>query len=257
MNRQLLAAIDRVVVAAIDIADAHYGDHLLHRHPRSASSLEINAVHAALHTILWGGESERSPWHDMSEGKATTRLRVTAWARHAQALGAAAPARQQKDEEQDIEELIWWVATMVAKLAADARQRGEELSLVGVLERVRLGLAQPDGAWDKDLTLLTVARPQTYELWMGLEFHCYLLWSQNDLAQERFDINVDPYDLPIPLSLAHRILQLADMYDAGTDPQDGWIAGDWGALQRSYQAMSDELPRALGPAYQIVKVYPL
>jgi hypothetical protein len=258
-DRYLDAAIDRVMIAAIDIADADpHGPtvppQLLPGRPTSAADLDVAAVRAVLDAILMRGWGPPLPWHGRMDVEALAMARVGRWARIANLLVAAThplPGRALDDE-------VWVTARLVATAAAEARtDRVDERSgLAGVLDRVRRGLEDPDGAWDDSVATVLVARPARYRLTTGFDGGSgHLLWADNDAARDRWDHPVDHFDLPVPLALARHVQSLIERYDLD-HPDVGaetrrFSPAEVAEFRDDYLMTVDELRRALGPAYVV------
>src|SRR4029453_127319 len=93
-----------------------------------------------------------------------------------------------------LDDEVWVTARLVATAAAEARtdRVDERSALTGVLDRVRRGLEDPDGAWDDSLATVLVTRPPRFRLKTGLDAGSgHLLWAVDDAARERWDYPVD------------------------------------------------------------------
>jgi hypothetical protein len=248
-DRYLDAAIDRVMVAAIDIADADPdGPTVPPPHvpgqPASRVDVDVAAVRTVLDAILMRGWGPPLPWHGRMDVEALAFARVGRWRRIANLLVAATrpSAGTVLDDE------VWVTARLVAIAAAEAREEGidERSGLAGVLDRVRRGLEDPDGAWDDSVATVRVARPVRFRLKTGFDGGSgHLLWAANDAARSRWDHPVDHFD----------VQSLVDRYDldrphAGrrTHPlsQDELVD-----FREDYLMTVDELRAALGPAYVV------
>jgi hypothetical protein len=258
-DRYLDAAVDRVMVAAIDIADADPdGPTIPPAHvagqSMSAVEVEVAAVRAVLDAILMRGWGPPLPWHGRMDVEALAFARVGRWRRIAGLLVAATrpPAGSSLGDE------VWVTARLVAIAAAEARaERIDERSgLAGVLDRVRRGLEDPDGAWDDTVATVRVARPVRYRLTTGFDGGSgRLLWAANPAARERWDHAVDHFDLPLPLSLARHVQSLVERYELDhphVGPQTRRLSPDELVdFREDYLMTLDELRGALGPAYVI------
>lgn len=258
-DRYLDAAIDRVMVAAIDIAD---GDpdgptippaHVPGR-PMSALDVDVAAVRAVLDAILMRGWGPPLPWHGRMDVEALAIARVGRWRRIANLLVAAT----RPSAGTVVGDEVWVTARLVAIAAAEARDEriDERSGLAGVLDRVRRSLEDPDGAWDDTVATVRVARPVRYRLTTGFDGGSgSLLWSANDPARERWAHQVDHFDLPLPLPLARHVQSLVDRYeldhpDVGRQTRR-LTPDELVDFREDYLMTLDELRGALGPAYVI------
>ncbi len=247
------------MVAAIDIADADPdgptippravpGDFVSH------AAMDVLALRSVLDAILMRGWGPPLPWHGRMDVEALALARVGRWRRIATLLVAATrpPAGGVLDDE------VWVTARLVATAAAEAREDwvDERSGLTGVLDRVRRGLEDPDGAWDDSLATVLVARSPRYRLKTGFDGGSgRLLWAANAEASERWDYPVDHFDLPIPLPLARHVQSLIDRYDLD-HPDVGpetrrFTPAEFAAFREDYLMTLDELRRALGAAYVV------
>jgi hypothetical protein len=258
-DRYLDAAVDRVVVAAVDVADGDpHGPTVPRRalpgQPVTPLDLDVAAVRTVLDAVLMRGWGPPLPWHGRMDVEAMAIARVGRWRRIADLLVAAThpPAGTVLDDE------VWVTARLVATAAAEARTaRGERRSgLAGVLERVRRGLEDPDGAWDDAMATVLVARAPRYRFATGFAGGSgRLLRAANGAARDRWGELVDHYDLPIPLAVASQVQALVDRAEldrggdgAGTHP---FSQREFVAFRDDYLVTLDELRRALGPAYVV------
>ena len=258
-DRYLDAAVDRVMVAAIDIADADPdGPTVPPRHvpgqPTSPVDVDVAAVRTVLDAILMRGWGPPLPWHGRMDVESLAMARVGRWRRIASLLVAATrpSAGTVLDDE------VWVTARLVAIAAAEAREEGidERSGLAGVLDRVRRGLEEPDGAWDDSVATVRVARPVRYRLETGFGGGSgHLLWAANDAARARWNHAVDHFDLPLPMSLARHVQSLVDRYDLD-HPAVGrrtqrFSQDELVDFREDYLMTVDELRGALGPAYVV------
>ena len=258
-DRYLDAAIDRVMVAAIDIADADpdgptVPPPLVPGQPTTVVDVHVAAVRTVLDAILMRGWGPPLPWHGRMDVEALAMARVGRWGRIANLLVAATrpSAGSVLDDE------VWVTARLVAIAAAEARAEAvdERSGLAGVLDRVRRGLEDPDGAWDDTVATVRVARPVRYRLKTGFDGGSgHLLWAANDAARERWDYPVDHFDLPLPMSLARHVQSLVDRYDLD-HPDVGRETRplnptEFAEFREDYLMTLDELRAALGPAYVV------
>lgn len=258
-DRYLDAAIDRVMVAAIDIADADPdGPTVPPAHvpgqPASRVDVDVAAVRTVLDAILMRGWGPPLPWHGRMDVESLAIARVGRWRRIANLLVAAArpSAGTVLDDE------VWVTARLVAIAAAEARAEGidERSGLAGVLDRVRRGLEDPDGAWEDSVATVRVARPVRYRLKTGFDGGSgRLLWAANDAARSRWDHPVDHFDLPLPMALARRVQSLVDRFDVdrpGVGRRARRLSQDELVdFREEYLMTVDELRAALGPAYVV------
>jgi hypothetical protein len=255
-DRYLDAAVDRVMVAAIDIADADpdgptVPPPLVPGQATSAVDLDVAAVRAVLDAILMRGWGPPLPWHGRMDVEALAIARVERWRRIANLLVAATrpSAGTVLDDE------VWVTSRLVAIAAGEAREEGRG-GLARVLERVRRGLEDPDGAWDDSFATVLVARPVRYRLASGFDGGSgHLLWAANDAARARWDLPIDHYDLPVPLVLSHHVQSLVDRYDLD-HPDVGretrrLTPEQLTDFREDYLMTLDELRAALGSAYVI------
>jgi hypothetical protein len=157
-----------------------------------------------------------------------------------------------------LDDEVWVTARLVAIAAAEAREEGidERSGLAGVLDRVRRGLEDPDGAWDDSVATVRVARPVRFRLKTGFDGGSgHLLWAANDAARSRWDHPVDHFDLPLPMSLARHVQSLVDRYDLDR-PDAGrrthlLSQDELVDFREDYLMTVDELRAALGPAYVV------
>jgi hypothetical protein len=258
-DRYLDAAVDRVMVAAVDIAD---GDpdgptippRLVPGQPLSAVDVDVAAVRSVLDAILMRGWGPPLPWHGRMDVEALAIARVGRWRRIANLLVAATrpSAGTILDDE------VWVTARLVAIAAGEARTEriDDRSALAGVLDRVRRGLEDPDGAWDDSVATVRVARPVRYRLTTGFDGGSgRLLWAANDAARERWGRPVDHFDLPLPLALARHVQSLVDRYELDhphVGPQTRRLSPDELVdFREDYLMTLDELRGALGPAYVV------
>src|SRR4051812_2629394 len=247
------------MVAAVDIADADPDGpavpaRLVPGFPASPAELDVAAVRSVLDAILMRGWGPPLPWHGRMDVEALALARVGRWRRIATLLVAAT----RPGGNAVLDDQVWVTARLVAIAAAEARAdpMDERSALTGVLDRVRRGLEDPDGAWDDSLATVLVARPSRFRLKTGFDAGSgHLLWAVDDAARTRWDYPVDHYDLPIPLPLAQHVGQLVDRYDLD-HPDVGretrrLSAAEFAAFRDDYLMTVDELRRALGPAYAV------
>ena len=257
-DRYLDAAIDRVMGAAIDNADAD-PDGPTVPPPASPGRImgptdnDVAAVRAVLDSILMRGWGPPLPWHGRMDVEALALARVERWRRIANLLVAAT-----RPTPGTVQDEVWVTARLVAMAAAEAREYpvDERSGLAGVLDRVRRGLEDPDGAWDDSLATVLVARPQRYRLKTGFDGGSgRMLWAANADASDRWDYPVDHFDLPVPLPLARHVQSLVDRYDLD-HPDVGretrrFSSAEFAAFREDYLMTLDELRRVLGPAYVV------
>jgi hypothetical protein len=257
-DRYLDAAIDRVMVAAIDIADADPDGPAVPPLPTPARvpgplDSDVAAVRSVLDSILMRGWGPPLPWHGRMDVEALALARIGRWRRIANLLVAAT-----RPTPGTVQDEVWVTARLVATAAAEAREdRVDERSgLAGVLDRVRRGLEDPDGAWDDSLATVLVTRPRRYCLKTCFDGGSgILLWAVNDEARDRWDYPVDHFDLPIPLALARQVQALIDRYDLD-HPHVGrktrpFTSAEFAAFREDYLMTVDDLRRVLGPAYVV------
>ena len=246
----LYAAVDRVLVAAVDVVDAAPAGARGRPEPGDPDG---SAVDAALSEVL-----RAAPGLDGAARDAVAEVvrdRLTSWLHRATSVAVATLP----GEPADVPGLLWAAAAAVAFAAAESRRADEdhESGLSSALAAVRHGLDVPDAAWDEALTDVRVARPPRYRLRAFFDPGSgTLLWSANDAARERWDYPVDHFDLPVPLALARRIETLVDRYDSGF-PDTGYTVREFSAEQISafraeFRDVLDELRPALGSAYEVV-----
>jgi hypothetical protein len=263
-DRYLDAAVDRVMVAAIDIADADPDGPTVPPPPvpgqlAGPTANDVAAVRAVLDAILMRGWGPPLPWHGRMDVEALALARVGRWRRIANLLVAATrptPGTVLDDE-------VWVTARLVATAAAEAREdRVDERSgLTGVLDRVRRGLEDPDGAWDDSLATVLVARPPRYRFKTGFDGGTgHVLWAVNAETRTRWDYPVDHFDLPVPLPVARHVQELIERYDLDHPDLDHpdvgrethrFTTAEFGAFRDDYLMTVDELRRTLGPAYAV------
>jgi hypothetical protein len=246
-ERYLWAAVDRVLVAAVDVADARARGPV----PGEPDDADEQAVRAALDAVL--GATPELPWHGDPDVEARVRTRIAAWAAGARRLAVATdpgdPARTT--------DLLWTAAGLVAAAALGARRTGDEDSgLATVLGRVRDGLPEPEGAWDEELATVVVVRPTRYRLRTVLEAGSgRLVRAGNAATQTRWGQVIDHHDLPLPVSLADRIDFLLQQFDAGLEWKEGdppSVMSKRDAFGNGYGYVLRRLREALGPAYQVL-----
>lgn len=257
-DRYLDAAVDRVMVAAIDIADADPRGPSVPRplvpgQPASPADLDVAAVRAVLDAILMRGWGPPLPWHGRMDVEALAMARVGRWRRIANLLVAAT----QPSAGSSLDDEVWVTARLVAVAAAEGRDRPEAgTGLAVVLDRVRRGLEDPDGAWNDSLATVLVARPVRYRLTTGFDGGSgHLLWAVNDAARDRWNHAVDHFDLPVPLLLARQVQSLIDRYDLD-HPDVGrrtqrFTQAEFAEFREDYLMAVDGLRSALGPAYVV------
>jgi hypothetical protein len=258
-DRYLDAAIDRVMVAAIDIADADpHGSAVPPRlapgAPAGPVELDVAAVRSVLDAILMRGWGPPLPWHGRMDVEALALARVGRWRRIATLLVAAT----RPGNSTVLDDEVWVTARLVATAAAEARtdRVDERSALTGVLDRVRRGLEDPEGAWDDSLATVLVTRPPRFRLKTGLAAGSgHLLWAADDAARERWNYPVDHFDLPVPLGLARHVQYLLDRYDldhpgVGRETRR-FTPAELAGFRDDYLMTVDELRRALGPAYVV------
>lgn len=256
-DRYLDAAVDRVLVAAIDIADACPDGPAIppvHVPGRIASpaDLDVAAVRTVLDAILMRGWGPPLPWHGRMDVEQLALARVARWRDTAQLLAAATrPGRSGALDDE-----VWTTARLVAGVAAEAREErvDERSGLAGVLDRVRRGLEEPGAAWDDSLMTVVVARPSRFRLRTGFDGRPgHLLWSANPATATRWGRAVDHFDLPVPLPLARHVHDLVARYAGDpNDPGAPRFAPDgFAAFREDYLMTVDELRRLLGPAYVV------
>jgi hypothetical protein len=264
-DRYLDAAVDRVMVAAIDVADGDPGGPAVprRRSPGQApgpADLDAAAVRTVLDAVLMRGWGPPLPWHGRMDVEALAAARVGRWRRIADLLvvETTPPAGTVLDDE------VWVTARLVALAAAQARAtsgahapRGEgDRGLTGVLERVRRGLEDPDGAWDESMATVLVARGPRYRLTTGFDGGAgRLLRPANEAARSRWGPTVDHFDLPVPLALARQVQALLDRARLDrAEPAGGtrpFSQRELVEFREDYLVTLDELRRALGPAYVV------
>jgi hypothetical protein len=194
------------------------------------------------------------PWHGRMDVEALAIARVGRWRRIANLLVAAT----RPSSGTVLEDEVWVTARLVAIAAAEAREErvDERSGLAGVLDRVRRGLEDPDGAWDDTVATVRVARPARYRLQAGFDGGSgRLLWAANDAARARWDHRIDHFDLPLPLPLARHVQSLVDRYDLD-HPHVGRTTqplspAEFADFREDYLMTLDELRGALGPAYVV------
>lgn len=256
-DRYLDAAVDRALVAAIDIADANPDGPavppcLVPGRPASPDELDVAAVRSVLDAILMRGWGPPLPWHGRMDVEQLALARVARWRDTAQLLAAATrPGRSGALDDE-----VWTTARLVAGVAAEAREEqvDERSGLSGVLDRVRRGLEEPDAAWDDSLMTVVVARPPRFRLLTGFDGRPgYLLWAADAATVTRWGRPVDHFDLPVPLPLARHVQDLIARYAGDPDdPGTPRFAPDgFAAFREDYLMTVDELRRVLGPAYLI------
>jgi hypothetical protein len=252
---RLHAAIDRVVVAAVDIAD---GDHerVLGPDPetwKTTGDDDGAALRRALIAVLGPIGGIRLPWHDLKDLDRLVGSRLEQWEVGADAL------HPQWIRTHDGAPLarVWSTARQIAKAAQDAREQGAAPGLAYALEQARHQLDDDrDAAWDDALTTFFVARPPRYVLKALLDAGSgHLVWASNDAARARWDYPVDHFDLPIPVALARRVQELVDRQaqdvpgvaavDRPFEPEERQ------QFLRECRRVVADLRRALGPAYTI------
>jgi hypothetical protein len=213
-DRLLWAVVDRVVVAAIDVAD------IAVRGGGPDDEDPERDVRAAVQAMLRAGPAV--PWGRAPRIAERVRERITEWADGARRLGADPEAPTRFDDHV--------LATGRAVVAAARSGPG----LAYTLAQVRAALPDPDGAWDDALVSFRVGRLPRFRLATRLEAGSgVLLRPANPPARERWGRVVDHYELPIPLDLADDVQRVVE--------QGG---RDRGVLHR--------LAGALGSAYQLV-----
>jgi hypothetical protein len=155
-------------------------------------------------------------------------------------------------------DLVWSAAVLTAELAW--RRRSEDPEATGGLAMVLdgLGASMFGGllAWEQPGDVV-VRRPHRYGLRALFDPGSgVLLWQSTQTSIDRWDYAVDHFDLPIPLSLASRVQYLVVRYDRTIEgyrvaEELPWGPGELEQFERDYQAVCDDLERALGSAYSI------
>jgi hypothetical protein len=255
-DRRLDAAVDRVLVAAVDVADGDPDAVAAPFVPGGIArpvDLDRLAVEAALDAVLrpsW----PPLPWHDRPDTVAQVALRMGGWRGAAGLLAGATYPGQGPDLTGE----LWTTALLVAAAAREARENWVDVTsgLAGVLDTVRRGLVEHDAAWDGALTTVLVARPPRYRLKAMFDTGSgHLLWALDEETVRRWDHPVDHFDLPIPLPLAHRIQWLVDRHDVDS-PDVGTVhrpsaPAERETFRRTCAQTLAELRDALGPAYTV------
>jgi hypothetical protein len=254
---RLHAAVDRVVVAAVDIADGDH-DRVLGPDPekwKTTGDDDGAALRRALIAVLGPIGGIRLPWHDLADLDRLVGTRLEQWEVGADAL------RQEWIRTHDGAPLarVWSTARQIVTAADQAREQGTagEAGLAYALERSRRHLDDDrDAAWDDALTTFFVARPQRYALKALLDAGSgHLVWAINETARARWDYPVDHFDLPIPVALARRVQELIDRHDqdvSGVAAVDRpFEPQEREQFLRECRRVVADLRRALGPAYTI------
>jgi hypothetical protein len=244
-DQQLWAAVDRVLIAAVDVVDGR-------RPGPAAADPDEHAVQTALDAVV--AASTDLPWHGEPDVGARVRARLRAWADGARRVFVATDP----GDPEELPALLWVTAGLVVA-AARAARRGEhapQAGLTAVLARVREGLPEPDGAWDEELATVVVVRPTRYRLRTGLtQGSGRLLSAANAATLARWGQEIDHHDLPIPVRLAERIDLILGQFDAGLEWQEGdppSVISKHDAFGRGYEHVLKQLRSALGPAYQVL-----
>jgi hypothetical protein len=238
-DRYLDAAVDRLVVAAIDIADG------------PPSDVDRYAVGAALDAILGRSGGPPLPWHGRPDVLPLVLARLHRWRDGAELIARVTPFGRTTVPLDE----VWAVASIVASEAAAARTTPTG-GLAAVLQQVRQFLEEPDAAWDDALFTVQAGRPPRYRFRAFLDPGSgHLLWSGNPDTQARWDYPVDHFDLPVPLNLARWIQHLLDSHDARNPDlardRQPFAPAEWQAFAAGYAACIAELRRTLGPAYVV------
>jgi hypothetical protein len=253
---RLHAAVDRVVVAAVDIADGDL-DHVLGPDPetwKTTGDDDGAALRRALIAVLGPIGGIRLPWHDLKDLDRLVGHRLEQWEIGADALH---PEWIRTHDGAPLAR-VWSTARQIAKAARQSREQGaEQAGLANALDRARQSLDDDrDAAWDDALTTFFVARPQRYTLKALLDAGSgRLVWATNDAARARWDYPVDHFDLPIPVALADRVQALVDRHAQdvpGVAPVDRpFEPEEREQFLRECRRVVADLRRALGPAYTI------
>lgn len=154
-------------------------------------------------------------------------------------------------------DLAWTAATLTAQLAFMRRDQyvDNRGGLAMVLDEVGATLVGGITAWQA-IASAPVARPVRYRMRTLFDAGTdAMVWSSCDAVVDRWDFQVNHFDLPIPLSLAARIQGLVTRYDmAHPDVGDEHLAfgpDEYVEFTHSYNDVCDELARSLGSAYTI------
>ena len=249
VHRRSRAAVDRVLVAAVDVVDAAPDG--ARRRPEPGDP-DGRAVDAALAEVLSTAPGLAGASRDAVADAVRGRLR--SWLHRATAAAVAT----YPGEPAGLPELLWATAVAVAFAAAENRRADEdhESGLSSALAALQTGLDDADAAWDDALTTVRVARPARYRMRAFFDPGSgALLWSANDVTRHRWDHPVDHFDLPVPLALARRIETLVDRYDRGF-PDTGSTVREFtpeeiAGFRAACRDVLTELRLALGSAYEI------
>ena len=249
-DRYLDAAVDRLLVAAVDAVD---GARIPGPQQQQGWGADKGAVEAALLAILGRAFGPPLPWHGRSDIVALVSERVALWRGGAEsALVATSPGTSA-----DLTTELWLTASLVARVATQSRDGDiDNGGLAEALQRVRRWLPEPDAAWDDALFTVQAGRTPRYRFRTFFDPGSgTLLWSANPETNARWDYPADHYDLPIPLPLAHWVQGLIDRHDAHNPDlardRRPFTPPEWQAFAAEYAACIAELRRTLGPAYVI------
>ena len=250
-DRYLDAAVDRLLVAAVDASD---GARITGPQQQPAWASEKAAVEAALQAILGRAWGPPLPWHGRPDVEALVWARVERWRGSAELLlGSSIWGRAA-----DLPTQLWLTASRVSDLAVESRQDRtiEHGGLAEAMQRVRRVLEEPDAAWDDSLFTVQAGRTPRYRFRAFFDPGSgHLLWAASTDAHARWDYPVDHYDLPVPLRVAHWVQSLLDRHDAHNPhlsrDRRPFTLPEWQAFTAEYAACVDELRRALGPAYVV------
>ncbi|MGY1813936.1 hypothetical protein [Blastococcus sp. SYSU D00820] len=241
-DRHLDAAVDRVLVAAVDLLAGDPGALGPHDPAPAAEAVErdVAAVRTALTALLDRTSlmARVLPWNGREDTEQLVRRRLGGWL-----AGVGRP----ESADGALEDAVWAAARAVAEVAREERGAGRARppGLATTLATATAQLPDPAAAWDESLRTVSVARPQRYRLRLALDPSSgALLHPDDDASAARWGGEVSPYDLPVPADLADELRALLQRHLRQEAPDD--------ELPAALPGLADRLRRALGPAYVIV-----
>jgi hypothetical protein len=233
----LLVAVDRVLIAAIDVVAAGSGP------TQDPADDDHRAVGAALGGIGSNRPGRPWPWQDGGDVEARIHARIAAWS---ELVGATPPPAATVDD------LVWWAAGQVVSAA---RSTSGRIRLAEALDAVLHRLDPAGAVWAADTGAPAVWRPRRYVLQTVLDRGSEeFLRTADEAAARRWGPTVDAADLPIPGKLVEDVGGMLQQFHAGFE----WHPGDpipvrdpRDAFADRYRFVLDRLRAALGPAYEV------
>jgi hypothetical protein len=236
----LLVAVDRVLVAATDVAAAR-------TRPMQgpADDDDHRAVGAAVGGISRNRPGRPWPWQDGGDVEPHIRARIAAWSE----LVVATPP-----PAATVDELVWSTAGQVVT-AASSRSTSGRIRLAEALDAVLHRLDPAGAVWAAETGAPAVWRPRRYALQTVLDRGPgQFLRAADEAAARRWGPMVDAAELPIPMTLVEEVGGLLRQFHAGFE----WRPGDpipvrdpRDAFADRYRFVLDRLRAALGPAYEV------